>query len=161
MATANLQPFSGQLDANPGPRSGLKAFDGKLDGEKDSGGIASDLAKSVKVGVQRLPGMAAGLADIPIAAVSGARLVTAAADAIGKATGFQPGKWADETKFSAGHEQGRKAVDEAWEQGDVGSIAKAYLQNPGYTAGQVAESLPGMVAGGLVGRALMGAGPGG
>lgn len=125
---------------------------------ENSGGIASDLAKSVKVGVQRLPGMAAGLADIPIAAVSGARPVTAAADAIGKATGFQPGKWADETKFSAGHEQGRKAVDEAWEQGDVGSIAKAYLQNPGYTAGQVAESLPGMVAGGLVGRALMGAG---
>ncbi|WP_313336954.1 hypothetical protein, partial [Comamonas sp.] len=75
----------------------------------DSGGIASDLAKSVKVGVQRLPGMAAGLADLPIAAVSGARPVTAAADAIGKATGFQPGKWADETKFSAGHEQGRKA----------------------------------------------------
>ncbi|MCS4292736.1 hypothetical protein M2375_000942 [Comamonas sp. BIGb0152] len=84
--------------------------------------------------------------------------MTAAADAIGKVTGFQPGKWADETKFSAGHEQGRKAVDEAWEQGDVGTIAKAYLQNPGYTAGQVAESLPGMVAGGLVGRALMGAG---
>lgn len=158
MATANLQPFSGQLDANPAPPSGLKAFDGKLDGEKDSGGVVSDLAKSVKVGVQRLPGMAAGLADLPIAAVSGARPVTAAADAIGKATGFQPGKWADETKFSAGHEQGRKAVDEAWEQGDAGSIAMAYLQNPGYTAGQVAESLPGMVAGGLVGRALMGAG---
>lgn len=126
--------------------------------EKDAGGVVSDLAKSVKVGVQRLPGMVAGLADLPIAAVSGARPVTAAADAIGKATGFQPGKWADETKFSAGHEQGRKAVDEAWEQGDAGSIAMAYLQNPGYTAGQVAESLPGMVAGGLVGRALMGAG---
>lgn len=79
----------------------------------DKGGLASDLAKSVKVGVQRLPGMVAGLADLPIAAVSGARPVTAAADAIGKATGFQPGKWADETKFSAGHEQGRKAVDDA------------------------------------------------
>ncbi|MEJ5125854.1 LPD38 domain-containing protein [Comamonas sp. MYb21] len=150
-----------QAGSETGPWSaygGLKSFDGKLDGEKDTGGVVSDLAKSVKVGVQRLPGMAAGLADLPIAAVSGARPVTAAADAIGKATGFQPGKWADETKFSAGHEQGRKAVDEAWEQGDVGSIAKAYLQNPGYTAGQVAESLPGMVTGGLVGRALMGAG---
>ena len=61
--------------------------------EKDAGGVVSDLAKSVKVGVQRLPGMVAGLADLPIAAVSGARPVTAAADAIGKATGFQPGKW--------------------------------------------------------------------
>lgn len=145
--------------AAPGPWSNYGGSDpAAARPDANSGGIASDIAKSVKVGVQRLPGMAAGLADIPIAAVSGARPVTAAADAIGKATGFQPGKWADETKFSAGHEQGRKAVDEAWEQGDVGSIAKAYLQNPGYTAGQVAESLPGMVAGGLVGRAIMGAG---
>ncbi|MEG0922639.1 MAG: LPD38 domain-containing protein [Comamonas sp.] len=126
--------------------------------EKDEGGIASDLAKSVKVGAQRLPGMVAGLADIPIAAVSGARPVTAAADAIGKATGFQPGKWADETQFSAGHEQGKQAVDAAWKDGSAGDIAKAYLENPGYTAGQVAEALPGMAAGGLLGRALMGAG---
>ncbi|UXC19157.1 LPD38 domain-containing protein [Comamonas squillarum] len=146
--------LNGDQQSPPASGSQIDAFLGP----QDKGGVVSDLAKSVKVGVQRLPGMVAGLADLPIAAVSGARPVTAAADAIGKATGFQPGKWADETKFSAGHEQGRKAVDEAWEQGDVGSIAKAYLQNPGYTAGQVAESLPGMVAGGLVGRALMGAG---
>ncbi|MDR0261293.1 MAG: hypothetical protein LBI76_15945, partial [Comamonas sp.] len=146
--------------------------------EKDAGGVVSDLAKSVKVGVQRLPGMAAGLADLPIAAVSGARPVTAAADAIGKATGFQPGKWADETKFSAGHEQGRKAVDAAWEPtvkagqehgylskeylsslgANAGAIALAQLENPAYTANQVAESLPSMVAGGVVGRAVMGAG---
>lgn len=146
--------LNGDKQSSPASGSQIDAFLGP----QDKGGIASDLAKSVKVGVQRLPGMAAGLVDLPIAAVSGARPVTAAADAIGKATGFQPGKWADETKFSAGHEQGRKAVDEAWEQGDAGFIAMAYLQNPGYTAGQVAESLPGMVAGGLVGRALMGAG---
>jgi Large polyvalent protein associated domain 38/phage-Barnase-EndoU-ColicinE5/D-RelE like nuclease3 len=144
--------------ADAGPWSNYGGSGPAAPHDPNSGGIASDLAKSVKVGVQRLPGMVAGLADLPIAAVSGARPVTAAADAIGKATGFQPGKWADETKFSAGHEQGRKAVDEAWEQGDAGSIAMAYLKNPGYTAGQVAESLPGMVAGGLVGRALMGAG---
>lgn len=144
--------------ADAGPWSNYGGSGPAAPHDANSGGVVSDLAKSVKVGVQRLPGMAAGLVDLPIAAVSGARPVTAAADAIGKATGFQPGKWADETKFSAGHEQGRKAVDEAWEQGDVGSIAKAYLQNPGYTAGQVAESLPGMVAGGLVGRAIMGAG---
>ena len=159
----NAGPWSNYSGASqsaaPGPWSSYGGTDpAAAQPSSNSGGIASDLAKSVKVGVQRLPGMAAGLADIPIAAVSGARPVTAAADAIGKATGFQPGKWADETKFSAGHEQGRKAVDDAWEQGDAGSIAKAYLQNPGYTAGQVAESLPGMVAGGLVGRALMGAG---
>lgn len=126
--------------------------------EKPTGGTLSDLGKSLKVGVQRLPGMAAGLADLPIAAVSGARPFTKAADALGEATGFQPGKWADDTKFSAGYEQGKQAVDEAWKDGSAGDIALAYLKNPGYTANQVAESLPGMVAGGLAGRALMGAG---
>ncbi|MDR0215905.1 MAG: hypothetical protein LBJ15_18180 [Comamonas sp.] len=126
--------------------------------QKPTGGTISDLGKSLKAGVQRLPGMVTGLADLPIAAVTGARPFTKAADALGEATGFQPGKWADDTKFSAGYEQGKQAVDEAWKDGSVGEIALAYLKNPGYTANQVAESLPGMVAGGLAGRALMGVG---
>ncbi len=124
----------------------------------DQGGTASDLAKSFKVGVQRLPGMVTGLADLPIAAVTGARPFTKAADALGEATGFQPGKWADETKFSKGYEEGRANVDKAWKEGDAGEIALSYLRNPGYTANQVAESLPGMVVGGAAGRVLMGAG---
>ncbi|AEF89709.1 hypothetical protein DelCs14_2697 [Delftia sp. Cs1-4] len=118
----------------------------------------SDLGKSVKAGVQRLPGMVTGLADLPIALATGARPVTAAADALGEATGFQPGKWADETKFSPAYEAGRQNVDEAWKDGSAGDIALAYLKNPGYTANQVAESLPSMVAGGVLGRAAMGAG---
>ena len=125
---------------------------------KDSGTTASDLAKSVKVGVQRLPGMVAGLADLPVALATGARPFTAAADALGEATGFQPGKWADETQFSAAHEESKKAVDAAWQDGSAADIAKAYIANPGYTANQVAEALPGMVAGGLAGRVLMGVG---
>jgi hypothetical protein len=154
---ATLQPFTGKLDA-PDAAAGMKPFDGTLDGDKPTGGTISDLGKSLKAGVQRLPGMVTGLADLPIAAVTGARPFTSAADALGEATGFQPGKWADETKFSAGYEQGKQAVDEAWKDGSVGEIALAYLKNPGYTANQVAESLPGMVAGGLAGRALMGVG---
>ncbi|MBO9679565.1 MAG: hypothetical protein J7556_15085 [Acidovorax sp.] len=102
--------------------------------------------------------MATGLADLPVALATGARPFTKAADALGEATGFQPGKWADETKFSDGYQQGKKAVDDAWKDGSAGDIALAYLKNPGYTANQVAESVPGMVAGGLAGRALMGAG---
>lgn len=129
-----------------------------VDAQPPTGGTASDLAKSVKAGVQRLPGMATGLADLPFALAAGARPFTKAADALGEATGFQPGKWADETKFSAGYEQGKKAVDEAWKDGSAGDIALSYLKNPGYTANQVAESLPGMVAGGVAGRALMGVG---
>lgn len=123
-----------------------------------AGGTFSDLGKSVKAGVQRLPGAVTGLADIPFALATGARPVTAAADALGEATGFQPGKWADETKFSPAYEAGRQNVDEAWKDGSAGDIALAYLKNPGYTANQVAESLPSMVAGGVVGRAAMGAG---
>lgn len=127
-------------------------------GKTDSGGTASDLAKSVKVGVQRLPGIVTGLADLPFALTTGARPVTKAADAVGEATGFQPGKWADETKFSQSHEQGRAEVDKAWKEGDAGDIALSYLKNPGYTANQVVESVPGMLAGGVAARALMGAG---
>ncbi|WP_447915868.1 LPD38 domain-containing protein [Delftia acidovorans] len=123
-----------------------------------TGGTLSDLGKSVKAGVQRLPGMVTGLADLPIALATGARPVTAAADALGEATGFQPGKWADETKFSPAYEAGRQNVDEAWKDGSAGDIALAYLKNPAYTANQVAESLPSMVAGGVLGRAAMGAG---
>ncbi|MCO5338624.1 LPD38 domain-containing protein [Delftia tsuruhatensis] len=123
-----------------------------------TGSTLSDLGKSVKAGVQRLPGMVTGLADLPIALATGARPVTAAADALGEATGFQPGKWADETKFSPAYEAGRQNVDEAWKDGSAGDIALAYLKNPGYTANQVAESLPSMVAGGVLGRAAMGAG---
>lgn len=123
-----------------------------------TGSTLSDLGKSVKAGVQRLPGMVTGLADLPIALATGARPVTAAADALGEATGFQPGKWADETKFSPAYEAGRQNVDEAWKDGSAGDIALAYLKNPAYTANQVAESLPSMVAGGALGRAAMGAG---
>lgn len=125
---------------------------------KPKSSTLSDLGKSVKAGVQRLPGAVTGLADIPFALAAGARPFTKAADALGEATGFQPGKWADETKFSPAYEAGRQNVDEAWKDGSAGDIALAYLKNPGYTANQVVESLPSMVAGGVVGRAAMGAG---
>lgn len=146
--------LNGGPAAQPASSSQIDAFLG--DGGK--GGTLSDLGKSVKAGVQRLPGMVTGLADLPIALPTGKRPVTAAADALGEATGFQPGKWADETKFSPAYEAGRQNVDEAWKDGSAGDIALAYLKNPAYTANQVAESLPSMVAGGALGRAAMGAG---
>ncbi|WEL95673.1 LPD38 domain-containing protein [Delftia tsuruhatensis] len=146
--------LNGGPAAQPASSSQIDAFLG----EGGKGGTLSDLGKSVKAGVQRLPGMITGLADLPIALATGARPVTAAADALGEATGFQPGKWADETKFSPAYEAGRQNVDEAWKDGSAGDIALAYLKNPAYTANQVAESLPSMVAGGVIGRAAMGAG---
>ena len=129
-----------------------------VDAGPAQGGTASDLGKSLKAGVQRLPGMATGLADLPFALAAGARPFTKAADALGEATGFQPGKWADETKFSQGYEDSKKAVDAAWKDGSAADIAGAYLSNPGYTANQVVESLPSMVAGGVASKTLMGVG---
>ena len=127
-------------------------------GAPAQGGTVSDLGKSLKAGVQRLPGMATGLADLPFALAAGARPFTKAADALGEATGFQPGKWAGETKFSHGYEDSKKAVDAAWKDWSAADIAGAYLSNPAYTANQVAESLPSMVAGGVASKALLGAG---
>lgn len=138
------------------PSTGVNWDDFKPAGE--TGGAASDLGKSLKVGAQRLPGMVTGLADLPFALAAGARPVTKAADALGEATGFQPGKWADETKFSPAYNEGKANIDKAWKDGSAGDIALSYLQNPAYTANQVVESVPSMVAGGLAGRALMGVG---
>ena len=144
----------------------------------EGGGTVSDLGKSLKAGVQRLPGMATGLADLPIALATGTRPFTTAADYLGKATGFQPGKWADETNFSQGYQDSKKSVDEAWKGfddvskdqstskmdavrklvSDAPQIAGAYLQNPNYTLGQVAESVPGIFAGGALSKVALGVG---
>ena len=42
------------------------------------GGTASDLGKSLKAGVQRLPGIVTGLADLPIVLATGERPFTKA-----------------------------------------------------------------------------------
>lgn len=124
---------------------------------KQNTGLAGDLATDIKRGVQKLPGVLTGLADIPVAAVTGERYVSRAADALGEATGFQPGKWAEAAanEYSPRRKAGAEAIERAWQGGGAADIAGAYLSNPGNIAGLVAESLPSMVAGGLVGRAAL------
>ena len=124
---------------------------------KQNTGLAGDLATDIKRGVQKLPGALTGLADIPVAAVTGERYVSRAADALGEATGFQPGKWAEAAanEYSPRRKAGAEAIERAWQGGGAADIAGAYLSNPGNIAGLVAESLPSMVAGGLVGRAAL------
>ena len=146
------------LDGNSSAQQTKSQIDSFLDAAPPAqGGAISDLGKSLKVGVQKLPGMVTGLADLPIALTTGARPFTKAADALGEATGFQPGKWAGETKFSHGYEDSKKAVDAAWKDGSAADIAGAYLSNLTYTANQVAEALLSMVAGGVASKALLGA----
>lgn len=134
-----------------------------------------DLGRKFKSGVEQLPGMVTGLADIAPAIATGTRPFTAAADYLGSITGFTPGKWAKEIQYSDANAQGAKNVDEAWTGiesaqkdpaktksdvvrqalADAPKIADAYIRNPMYTAGQIVESVPSMVAGGVASKGLM------
>ena len=120
-----------------------------------------------------MPGIATGIADIPIAAVTGQPYASKAADALGEATGFQPSKWAKDAQaeYSPSRQEAAANVDKAWEQNQtpfsdaakgnfsgIGQIAKSYIDNPQQLVGSVAESLPSMIAGGIAGRAAMGVG---
>ncbi len=122
--------------------------------------VMSDLGKSLKSGVLQLPGQIAGLADVAPALAVGARPFTRAADALGDMTGFQPGKWAKEIQYSPEAQASQAEIDKTWDDPSAGAadVAGAYLRNPAYTANQVAQSVPGMVAGGVASRLIMGAG---
>lgn len=128
--------------------------------KKQNKGIVADLATDLKRGVQNIPSAVTGLADIPVAAVTGSPLISAAAEGLGKMTGFQPGQWAKdaEQEYSEGRKQARQNIDAAWKDGTAGDIASAYLQNPSQIAGSIVESIPSMLVGGLAGRAALGIG---
>lgn len=145
------------------------AFDDLVPKVKQNKGIAGDLVTDVKRGIQQIPGIATGLLDIPIGAATGEAYAGKAADALGDITGFKPSQWAKdaEAEYSPGRQAASRNVNQAWEDnatpfadaadGDlrgIGQIAKAYIQNPQHTLGSVVESLPSMVAGGVVGRGL-------
>jgi hypothetical protein len=125
-------------------------------------GTTGDLATSVKRGILDLPGVVTGLADLPFALAAGIRPVSTATEWLGEKTGFRPGKWADEAKqeYSPGYQQAQQEIDQAWDDPNTSAVdvAKAYVRNPAYVANAVAESVPSMLAGGLAGRAIMGAG---
>lgn len=124
----------------------------------NSGGFLSDVGKSLKSGVEQLPGIVTGILDLPSAIATGARPFSKAADAVGEATGFQPGQWAKATQYSQGYQQGQQAIDQAWKDGSAGDIALSYLKNPGYTANQVVQSVPSMLLGGVASKAALGVG---
>lgn len=173
-----MQRHALEPDAAGGGNTGGGRFVPDSDAAASEGGAGSDLLKSLKAGAQKLPGQITGLLDIPAALTSGDRPISRAADWVGEKTGFQPGKWARDTKFSPGYDASRAAVDETWKpveavaadpntsKADVvrafadnlPQILKGYGANPMYSLNQVAESLPGMVAGGVLSRGLMTAG---
>lgn len=143
-----------------------------------------DKGRALKSGLQQLPGMLTGLADIPTALAIGgqkgwaSRPFTTAAEKLGDITGFTPGKWAKDTQYSDAHTGGADAIGETWKGSDAvlndpkaskgdyarklladaPAIGAAYLQNPNYTADTVLQSVPSMVAGGVASKAMMLAG---
>lgn len=137
--------------------SAIDAFLGE-DKPKQNKGLASDVLTAVKQGALQLPGVATGILDIAPGALGIDRPASKAADFLGSMTGFQPGKWAKEAdaEYSPETRQAKSAVDQAWNDPNKGAadVAAAYLQNPRTIGLAAAQSIPSMLAGGVVGRGL-------
>lgn len=127
---------------------------------KQNTSLAGDLGTDLKRGVQKLPGIVTGLADIPVAALTNKRFVDETADKVGEITGFQPSQWAEEARdeYSPARQAGSAEIGRAWQDGRAVDIAGAYAGNPGNVVGMVAESVPQMLAGGVLGRGGLAAG---
>lgn len=125
-------------------------------GAEQPKGFMSDVGTALKEGTQRLPGALTGLVDIPLGLAGMDRPVSRAAERLGEATGFQPGKWAEQTaqQYSPETQASRAEIDKAWADPDAGAldVAGAYLRNPRATALNVVQSVPSIVAGGVAGR---------
>jgi hypothetical protein len=156
--------FFDQFDAADSGSSGSGNFFDQFDGApatdkpaEQNKSLLGDLGTDLKRGVQQLPGVVTGLADVGVGALTGRRVVDETADKIGEATGFQPSKWQEEARqeYSPQRQQGTAEIEQAWEEGDALDIAGAYASNPGNVAGLVAESLPQMLAGGAIGRGAL------
>jgi hypothetical protein len=152
--------FDDLKDGAPGGTPSKQGLFDDLKAPNQNSSLAGDLGTDLKRGVQKLPGIATGLADIPVAALTNKRFVDETADKLGEVIGFQPSQWAEEARdeYSPERQAGTAEIDQAWEEGDALDIAGAYATNPGNVAGMVAESLPQMVAGGVLGRGALAAG---
>src|SRR3990167_5121877 len=133
-------------DLKDGGQRGAPSKQGLFDDLKaptQNTSLVGDLGTDLKRGVQKLPGIATGLADIPVAAITNKRFVDETADKLGEATGFQPSQWAEEARdeYSPERQAGTAEIDQAWEDGTAMDVAGAYASNPGNVAGLVAESL--------------------
>lgn len=145
---------------SPAKRSGLAEEFGlgsESSSPQQNKSLIGDLGTDLKRGVQQLPGVVTGLADVGVGALTGRRVVDKTADQIGEATGFQPSKWQEEAQqeYSPARQQANSEIDQAWQDGSAMDVAGAYVRNPGKVAGLVAESLPQMLAGGAIGRGAL------
>ena len=127
-----------------------------------SQGLGGDTWRDLKSGVQQLPGALAGLVELPVTMATGARPISNAATAIGRATGFQPGKWSEENQASKTDEYQRQAAEyqRVSDDPDTGVIDMlgTLVKNPRVALSAATQSLPGMLAGGVGGAVIRGIG---
>lgn len=119
-------------------------------------GFLSDVGTALKVGAARLPGDVAGLADVvnPLTRLPGGERFSAvkSADVLAGMTGISPQRYAEETaqrEYSPAQQQFRQELSAA--EG-FGPTLGVLGRNLGQAAVMGVESLPGMVAGGGLGR---------
>jgi hypothetical protein len=144
---------------------GIPSFDEYVGAQTPTlkpGNFVTDTLQDIGRGALKLPGTVTGLADIPAGLAGLDRPFSRAADIVGERTGFQPGKWAEQTQYSPERQQSMQNTREAWDAYNRGetslpSAIGSTLANPRAVVGNIAESLPSMVAGGLGARALIGA----
>lgn len=125
-------------------------------GEQNSSTVG-DLGTALKIGVQRLPETVTGLGDVLVAPITGRASISDAADSLGRATGFRPGQWANDSQLNYSPAQQQFLQQGAQTEGFADTAAH-YLTNPMRSVVQGVESVPGMALGGVYARGLRGLG---
>ena len=125
-------------------------------GEQNRSAVG-DLGTALKIGVQRLPETVTGLGDVLVAPITGRASISDAADSLGRATGFRPGQWANDSQLNYSPAQQQFLQQGAQTEGFADTAAH-YLTNPMRSVVQGVESVPGMALGGAYARGLRGLG---
>lgn len=125
-------------------------------GEQNRSAVG-DLGTALKIGAQRLPETVTGLGDVLVAPITGRASISDAADSLGRATGFRPGQWANDSQLNYSQAQQQFLQQGAQTEGFADTAAH-YLTNPMRSVVQGVESVPGMALGGVYARGLRGLG---
>lgn len=154
MSESTLKPFTGKLDENNDTKQqpALKPFTGALDGEKKGVmGHLKDTGISALKGAVAVPELAVGIMDVMSDGATGKTLE--------ETVGFRP-KEAKQALSDFHTDQYKAQQQEFADAGKDGSWAdkvvdktKVALTNPSLIANTVVESVPSMLAGGVLGRA--------
>lgn len=154
MSESTLKPFTGKLDENNDTKQqpALKPFTGALDGEKKGVmGHLKDTGISALKGAVAVPELAVGIMDVMSDGATGKTLE--------ETVGFRP-KEAKQVLSDLHTDQYKAQQQEFADAGKDGSWAdkvvdktKVALTNPSLIANTVVESMPSMLAGGVLGRA--------